>query len=367
MWIIFRRTIRRQMARRRRGEGSIGKRSDGRGWRARWRGHTLCAKTERAVVEALNKLKSGDDPKARENPTVKSFLASWLSYIEKQVRPNTYVTYAFHANAIASSDIGPIRLAKLMPLDVQRMMDDYGKSPSSVRHRRVVLKMALDMAVRWELVRRNVAAQVKPPKKSRPDIQPFTENELAQIMNAAAGDPHEALWLLALGTGARKGELRGSTWADYDLIAGTFRVTRTLQPCGLLPPKSENSTRTIHLPAKVVDALKRWRAVQREIYMAAKLWKEEYPLWVFTSPVGTPIETRALDKLYKALLKRAGVKDHRFHDMRHSYATHTLSAGVPAHQVAEQMGDTVQTVLSVYAHVLKSKERTGADVMDGLL
>jgi integrase len=153
-----------------------------------------------------------------------------------------------------------------------------------------------------------------------------------------------------------------------NLDGGEIRINRTLQPLGVLDTKTEQSARTIPIPKSAVSAIREYRRVQAEWKIAYPDRERWHPDWVFTSHTGAPIDPRNVDRWYHRALKRAGVVRHlRFHDLRHTYATHLLTSGMNVKEVSVLLGhSSPTTTLSTYAHTLPTRERVGADVMERL-
>ena len=154
----------------------------------------------------------------------------------------------------------------------------------------------------------------------------------------------------------RRGELLRLRWQDLDLDAATLRVTRSLQRIGgtvvLKEPKTERSRQILSLPTSAIAVLRSHRDRQaRERKAAGARWRESG--MVLTTPIGTAIDPDNLTKAYKALLKGAGLRDQRFHDLRHTAATPMLRDGLPVHEVSAVLGHSqTSTTLNVYSLVL---------------
>lgn len=152
------------------------------------------------------------------------FLDQWLEEVVRpSVRPWTYVAYEVHVRLHIKPVLGSIKLEDLTPMHVQRWMNRKsadGLSPKSVRYMRGTLRAALNQAVRWELVSRNVATMVEPPRSKRYVIHPLSSDEARQFLAAIRGDRLEALYTVALALGLRQGEALGLRWQDLDLDEG---------------------------------------------------------------------------------------------------------------------------------------------------
>ena len=244
-------------------------------------------------------------------------------------------------------------------------------SPRTVAHIQGVLRTALNDGVRLGVLARNVAALTDPPRRHTVEREPLTAEEARALLAAAESDRLAALYRLALTPGLRRGELLGLRWQDVDLDAGRLRVVRTLQRVNgvivVKEPKTERSRRTLSLGPAAVAALRAHRDRQEfERKAAGTRWRESGH--VFTTTIGTTIDPDRLNKGYKALLKRAGLRDQRFHDLRHTAATLMLRDGLPVHEVSAVLGHSqTSTTLNVYSHVLPGAHERAAAAMDRLL
>ena len=164
---------------------------------------------------------------------------------------------------VALHRLGP---EHLQPLYADRL--EYGLSGTSVRHLHGVLRRALKDAVRWGFAVRNVADLVTPPSRNRREMQTLSPEQVRTFLDAATGDRLEALYVVAVTTGMRQGELLGLRWSVVDLEASTLQVTGSLQrtPDGLavVAPKTDSSRRRVTLPRRAVEALRRHRVRQAE-------------------------------------------------------------------------------------------------------
>jgi integrase len=188
---------------------------------------------ETQVAELIHKAEIGFT--AAGKLTVREFFERWLESAAPTLRPATARRYRDVARLHIVGKIGNLRLAKLTPGDVQRLYADRlatGLSPPSVHHIHAILHRALDQAVRWGLLMRNVTDAVDPPRRSSPEMRTWDTRQVATVLTVAAGDELEALWRLALLTGMRRGELLGLRWSDVDLDAGALSVRRTLRATG---------------------------------------------------------------------------------------------------------------------------------------
>jgi integrase len=195
----------------------------------------------------------------------------------------------------------------------------------------------------------------------------------------AVTDPenrYSALYVVAVTAGLRQGELLGLPWEDIDLEGDTLRVRRTLQPAGfpkgaparLTPPKTKKSVRTVRLPRRAVEALLSHAELQEaERAASSGSWRDRG--FVFPNTSGGPTDyTNLVPRHFKPLLKRAGLPNIRFHDLRHTCATLLLAKGVHPKIVSEMLGhSSVSITLDNYSHVIPGLGDAAAGAMDEVL
>lgn len=364
------------------GEGSIYRQKDGRwvaelflgrdaaGKRQIWKHY---GKTRKDVADELAKVLRDRQQGLLAKPskqTVGGFLDSWMKDVVKNnVRPATYETYRHvlkHAEPIRD-----VLLTKLTPQDLQRLYADtlaagLGRT-AQVLH--AALHKALDQAVKWGLVPRNVTEAVERPKVETKEFRALTKEEADGLLKAAEEDRLYALYVLALTCGLRFGELLGLRWEDIDLDKGVLSVKHQVRIVDeepeFVPLKTAKSRRAIKLPSVAVTALRKHRTRQLEERLRlGEVWRD-YDL-VFCSEVGTPLsESNVRNRSFHPLLERAGLPRVRFHDLRHTAATLLLAQGVHPKLVQEQLGHSrISTTLDVYSHVTPSMMDQVADAMD---
>jgi integrase len=198
----------------------------------------------------------------------------------------------------------------------------------------------------------------------------WTADELRKLLDAAAGDRLEALWRLAVASGARRGELAGTTWLGFS-PAGTLTIGQQVIAARgglqILPCKTKGSHRTISLDQKTVAALEAHRErqlLERDLAGPAYVDRD----LIFADELGGPISPQRITEWFGKLRATAGIRPGRLHDVRHSHATHLLTRGVPVHIVAARLGHSSPVVtLTTYAHVLPTSDEQAATVIAGVL
>lgn len=376
------------MSKRGQNEGSIYKRKDGRwegaltlpdtgGKRLRFYG-----KTQRAVREQMTAMLRTLDQGGSlvtERQTVAQYLERWLdAVIKPHKEPATYRTYAGVVRKHLVPALGHHQLAKLTPQHVQAMLTSKAASdligkPCTVQRLRDVLRNALNQAVKWELVARNAAALVDPPRYQPPEVRPFTPEEARAFLSAARGDRLEALYTVVLAVGLREGEALGLRWADVDFAAGVLCVRRQVQRVdGRLQLKElktarRQRSRTVLVPAALLSTLATHRARRAEERLLAGARWREWDL-VFPSTIGTPQDPRNLLRRFQQLVASAGLPHQRFHDLRHCRASLLLAQGLPPRLVMEILGHSdIRLTMNTYAHVMPALQREAADLMEVFL
>jgi integrase len=366
------------MTRRSAGEGNIRQRPNG-SWEARYvaadgRKRSLYARTKRAATDrlrdALGDAAEGAMPLDRRL-TTSAYLADWLEHdVRPSRRPSTHRTYTQVVDHYIDPAIGRIPLAKLEPEHVQAMLARLSErvAPRTVAFTRTVLRVALGRAEKHGRVRRNVASLIDPPTVPRIEVQPFSAEQARGLVKAVAGNDLEPLLVMALGTGARQGELLALRWQDIDLDAGVAAIRHTLQRDGTLAePKTERSRRTVVLPQMVIDALRLQRRTQlRQRLAAGREWHDLD--FVFTRSDGQAMRGDVVRHRYARILVRAGLPRLPFHHLRHAFATLQIEAGEDLASVSRMLGHaSLATTADVYAHLTPATQRRAADRMDDIL
>jgi integrase len=256
--------------------------------------------------------------------------------------------------------LGTRPIARLTAPEVQAFLNEKaasGLTPRTVQYLHSILRAALNRAVKWQIVSRNVALLVDPPRGGRPAIRPLAPAEAAVFLAAARGHSHEHLYGFMLASGVRVGEALALRWCDVDLNARRFRVEHTLErlngrPWRLTEPKSKSGRRTIPLIGPAVTSLKSQHARIAELRLASGAGWHDLD-FAFPSAVGTPLDVSNVYHQFKRLIVRAGLpSSHRPHDLRHSTATYLPAAGVPARVVMELLGQSqISLTLNTFSHV----------------
>lgn len=307
-----------------------------------------------------------------QNPSELSlveYLDAWLASRTSVLRPATIHVYA-RSIRLLKPRITTTRLTELTPLQVNVLYSHY--TGSMLAQLDDMLRAACNEAVRAGILRASPMLGVKKPKRGKRQYRILSRDECLAFLREARADRLHALFVLALATGAREGELLALEWRDVDFANARIYINATLNEVGTTPlfvgpPKTEESRRTVDLPPGAVTALR--------THLAAQVARGHAAGPVFASTNGTHMrKSNLLRRHYHPILERAGIKQPgqpapiRFHDLRHTTATQLLEAGVPATRVAKLLGHAnTKTTEAVYGHVLPGAGREVAKKLEELL
>ena len=372
--------------RRKRGDGSLHLRKDGRwegrvvvGYDEKGRPKTknVLAKTKSECSAKLKALKASLQEQKPEKPKGDMTFGTWLDHwyqreCKPHIRPKTQADYENRIYQHIIPELGSIPLAKLTAADLQQFynrlkeggrllrVEQYGPGLSDrmVKSCHVTCRVALDQAVAQGLILKNPALSCKAPVTRPKEIQVLTGEEIQRLLIQAKEDGCFELLLLELSTGLRRGEILALQWDDLDFRTGVLRVERQVQRIrGKLvvsQPKTRASSRSILLPTPVLKILEQYR-------------QSVTSRWMFPSPRkgDSPRDPAAVRKKLSAVLKRARCPAARFHDLRHTFATSTLEHGMDVKTLSTVIGHVSSaTTLNVYAHVTDEMRQKAADKID---
>ena len=369
-----------------RGDGSLHLRKDGR-WEGRYVvGHdekgrpktkNVLAKTKGECAAKLKSLKESIKGAEPERPKGNMTFGAWLDHwyqrdCKPAIKPKTQADYENRIYQHIIPELGHIPLTQLTPSDFQQFyhrlkqggrllrVEQYGPGLSDrmVKSCHVTCRMALDKAVADRLLLKNPAATCKAPATHPREMSVLTGEEIQRLLIQAKEDGCYELLLLELSTGLRRGEILALQWDDLDFRTGALRVERQVQRIKgelvISQPKTRTSNRSVILPGPILRVLERCR-------------KSGTSRWMFPSPKkeDSPLDPAAVRKKLTAVLKRAGCKHVRFHDLRHTFATNALEHGMDIKTLSAIIGHVSSaTTLNVYAHVTDEMRQKAADRID---
>jgi integrase len=304
------------------------------------------------------------------------YLNRWL---ENTVKPGfkhtTYNRYESMVRTHLAPRIGAYSLAKLTRFHVEdfyAMLAREGISASTQRMAGRVLTTALNQAVESELIPVNPAAKVKKARPARREMQVFTAEQARLYLEATEAYRLHALFVVALGSGLRQGELLALDWSDIDFDRGTVTVKRTVWRNVVSEPKSAQSRRTIVLPLSTLDALRGHRAkMLAEGNIKAPVFCTKSGRYASGAHVRAKMHAPAIrraNRLQAEVDGTALLPEIRFHDLRHTHACLLLAGGASVKAVSQRLGhESIEITLNHYAHVLPNDDAKLAEGIENML
>ncbi len=330
---------------------------------------------EKRLSELLHQLDTGNFMKPSKT-TLQEYLEKWLlDYATSNLSPRGFERYAGIIRKHLIPDMGNIILTQLRPEHLQKHYTarlNQGLSARTVRYHHAVIHRALQTAVKWGLISRNVADDVDVPRIHRTEMQTWDEDDVTRFLAVAKDSPYYVLFYTALFTGMRRSELLALRWQDIDFIFSQIYVTRSLHHLKdgsyiFTEPKSARSRRTIALSPSAILTLKGHKEKQSlERDMLGIPLKNDG--LVFSNIEGNPLRPNTVTRAWTMLSARAGVKVIRLHDARHTHASLMLKQGIHPKIVQERLGHaSIQMTLDTYSHVAPGLQETAATRFDDML
>jgi integrase len=349
--------------------------------RRKW--HSLQAQRKRAAQKEcaglIAELERGSYVEPAKE-TIAAFLDRWLADIKARVSPRTHDRYA----EIARKNIVPVLgLKSLKDLRAQHISAFYtkalesgrrknggGLSPHTVLHIHRVLKQALSQAVQWDMIAKNPAGSVKPPKVPAKQMATYDFAQTAELLEKMRGTRLFIPVVLAVLCGLRRGEIAALRWKNVDLSAGQIAIVQSAEQTRTVvrykEPKSGRS-RTVALPATVLEELRAHRLRQAEelLRLGTRLSDEAF---VCAREDGLPLQPDSFTQDWDRKIATTGLPRIRFHNLRHTHASHMLAANVHPKIVSERLGHSkIGITLDLYSHVLPNMQADAAAIVDGAL
>jgi integrase len=373
------------MARRRdHGDGGIDQRGPD-GWRLRWRvGGKRYTKafhgSKRAAQTELRRLLKNADDGPHVTPdkiTLADYLRGWLDS-DTDLSPKTLERYRQLAEQQIIPHLGTTPLQALRPVQISEwhatllQSGGAGGRPLSARtvgHAHRVLHRGLERALSLEMVIRNCAHAIRPPKVADTEVASLTATQIAEVLAQLDGHPLHPIAALALGTGMRRGELCALAWGAVDLDAGLVRVERSLEETkGRLrfkPPKTRSGHRVVSLPVSVVEIARAHRRKQAEQRLLLGIGTAGDDDLVFARPDGSPLSPDNLSRDWRRAVNRLGLPRVMFHALRHSSASALIAAGLDVGSVSRRLGHAnPATTLRIYTHQFAASDTEAAAAID---
>lgn len=384
------------------GEGSISKyivNGVNKGWRAsisvgsdengKYIRKQFYGKTQKEVKEKLEEFKKqislGALP-SDDKLTLEQWYYTWLfDYRIKDLKPKSFEKYeGIYRNYIKGSNIGKIKLKDLRATHLQKhyneLLDVYNKPISTVKSLNTRLKPCLAEAEKQGYIQKNYCKMVTLPKdNTTKEIKVLSSDQQKLFIEAIKGHNLEVLFLVALSTGLRLGEILGLKWSDIDFDTGTLTVNRTLQRVTKIDrngnreskvieqlPKTKNSIRAIPIPKNILIKLKDHRLKQNKnrLKLGDLYSNNDY---VFCDKLGYPIDDKRPARNLKSILTKLDIEPIKFHGLRHTYATRLFEANVPPKTVQVLMGHyDISITMDVYTVVMPEKKLEAIEKLNAL-
>jgi integrase len=309
--------------------------------------------------------------------TVAQYLRWWLEQHSagRGLAPMTKQSYKFMIENLLATSIGAVKLEELTITHIQAGFVapavEKRLSPRTIEYGVKLLRTALKHAVKkYKLIKENPAEMVETPTNHKHKIRVLTSEEMSRLLDAAKDLKEYPIYLTALYTGMRRGEILGLRWKDVDLDKETAMVNQTIQRItgqGLLfkdCPKTESGFRIVDLPASVVNTLRLVKKKQAEHRLLLGPAYGSHNL-VFCQVDGKPLDPDAISRAFHALVKQQGLNSFRFHDCRHTHASLLLADGEQLHVVQQRLGHRdATTTANIYGHCIPGDQRKAADRFD---
>ena len=346
----------------------------------RKRGFKTKKEAEKYINEQLNAIDKGTYFEPSEI-SLTEYLDYWL---DNHAKPNTaqrtYENYQYMINVHLKPVLGHINISKLQPSHLQEYyaqklsngkIDEGGLSAQSVKHHHRLIFKALKDAVKWQLIVRNVAEAVTPPKTRKVEMQTGDNEQVRTFLDVSKDSTYFPIYLTAINTGMRRGEVLGLRWQDIDFENNIIYVRQSLQEVkkeGLTfkEPKSGKS-RSITITSSLTKEFKKIYKQQLENKLLLGQGYQDLDL-VFAQRNGKPIQPTEMARNYRKMVDISGLPYIRFHDLRHTHATLLLKQGVHPKVVSERLShSTIGITMDTYTHVLPNMQKEAAQLLEQLI
>ncbi|MFD1335723.1 tyrosine-type recombinase/integrase [Oceanobacillus iheyensis] len=332
------------------------------------RGFKTKKEAEAAMVEAKDAMNKGSYVEPSKT-SYGEFMITWLEDKRTSVKESTYLTYKNLVNNHILPSLGNIQLGKITPRDIQSLYNsikiDEKLSSENLRKVHTVINDSLNKAAKWSMILQNPAQLVDAPKVIKKEVEVWDQDDIKKFLKVAKGSRYFNAFLLALTTGMRQGEILGLRWKDVDEENQTLSIVQTLSHKGQqlsVGAKSVAGNRRISIDENTLKELIKVKTTQKkEMIMNRPVYNEDNDLVIRTN-TGAPLSPRNLLRSFYSCIEKAGVKNIRFHDLRHTHASLLLKQGVNPKIVSERLGHAnVRITLDTYSHLLPNLQKETAN------
>lgn len=309
-----------------------------------------------------------------------AFSARWLTHIKMHVSPRTHERYGEIVGDNILPLLGKTVLTKLRPeqisaayakaLESGRRDGKGGLAPRTVHHMHRILRQMLEQAVKWQILARNPADAVDAPKVERKEMRTYDVPQTVAMMDALRDTRMYVPAILAGLCAMRRGEIVALRWRNVDLDGAYLSIAASAEQTGAGVRYKEAKTgkgRKVDLSPIAVEALRAWRAKQAQEFLRLGV-RPTGDTFVVTQATGEPLQPRSITHEWTRLRKAKGLARIRFHDLRHTHATHLLASGVHPKIAQERLGhSSIAITLDLYSHVLPSLQGDAVAKVDTAL
>lgn len=372
------------------GNGSTRKRADG-SWEGRYSAgydpttgkliqRSVYGKTQKEVRQKLNAiLRDLQDGTyvAPTKMTVGEWLDTWLKDYTLNIRPATKAAYEQHVRVHLKPSLSKIPLSKVMAHQIQQVYNDLfrvqGLSPKTIKNIHGVFHRAMEQAKLLGYLKVNPTTGVILPKAEKQTLKTMEDTDVAAFLKEIKGNPYENILFVTAFTGLREGEVLGLTWDCVDFEKGQLLINKQHNRAKgetefHFSPLKNSKIRTLTVADEVLNVLRRQQKLQTLWqYVAGDAWENDKNL-VFTTELGRYVNNKTLYMNYKRIMRKLGLSELRFHDLRHAYAVNSLRAGDDIKTVQENLGhSTASFTLSTYAHATPGMKKESANRMNDFI
>lgn len=298
----------------------------------------------------------------------RDFMAGFLNDKKMHVKRGTMTTYSSMINNHILPALGHLSISSITPRHIQDFYNDLhsnGKlSDENIQKCHTIINESMKKAASWEMISKNPVSLVERPKARKKEMQVWTLEQAHAFLEASKDDMYYIVFLLALTTGMRKGEILGLRWKDVDFDKRTISITQIMSSDGKdfqVGAKTISGSRLIRVDSETMEALRLHKIRTNEKKMSNKLVYSDLGLVVSTS-LGTPVSPRNISRTFDRIIANSKLKKIRFHDLRHSHVTFLIKNRETPQVIAERMGWSDTRMIDNYAHILPDIQEDTADM-----